>query len=291
MTKPECVAPTGCMLGKGPVWSVSESYLWWVDLKRAKLHRHNPSTGNTRRYDLPIHASYLALWKGLLLMAGDREVGVYDPATEEYETLNSLVEMPVGCRTHDGGIAPDGGLLISTTDSGGAEVQGQYFHVRDGELPALVDLPSLLVSNTICFSRDGQTFYTCDTSERFIMAYDCAPKTLTFTNKRVFAEPSHPNGFPNSSAMDVQDGIWTCEWGAGRIVRRDSTGVTTNVIELDAPHPTGCAFGGDDMKTLFITTSRGRMTDKMFERHPMSGGLFAIDVEVPGAPIRNFGAI
>ncbi|MEM9055414.1 MAG: SMP-30/gluconolactonase/LRE family protein, partial [Pseudomonadota bacterium] len=40
MSEIVCVAPTGCLLGEGPLWSPSEGFLWWVDIKRAKLHRH-----------------------------------------------------------------------------------------------------------------------------------------------------------------------------------------------------------------------------------------------------------
>ena len=91
---PECVAPTGCTLGEGPLWSPSEGFLWWVDIKRAKLHRFNPRTGNTRRYDLPIRASTIALHDGSILMAGDQEIGVYDPSTEAYERLAVLQDEP-----------------------------------------------------------------------------------------------------------------------------------------------------------------------------------------------------
>lgn len=289
MKRPECVAPTGCLLGQGPVWSPTENFLWWVDTKRAKLHRYNSRTGNARRYDLPIRASALALWKGQLLMAGDREVGVYDPATEVYETTQSLVELPAGCRTADGGVTPSGAFLVTTMDDDEQNVCGEYYMVSEGALPRKLDLPEVLVTNTIQFSPSGTVFYTCDSSERMIYAHDHDPESGEMSNRRMFAEASHANGFPNGSAIDESGALWTCEWGAGRVVRRGVDGQVLEVLELDAPRPTSCVFGGPDMRTLYITTARLGLTDKMFEANPLSGGLFAMDVDIPGPEPREFG--
>lgn len=284
MKKPDCIAPTGCLSGEGPVWSPTEGFLWWVDTKRAKLHRYNHNTGNTRRYDLPLHASVLALWHGEILMAGDRELGLYDPATESYETRHTLVGMPTGSRISDGGVTPDGGFLLSTMDEHEQEACGQYYLIKAGQLPLKLELPEVLVSRTLVFAPDGKTFYTCDTAERVIIAHDYDSKNIKFSNARVFSEASHLNGFPDGSAVDVEGGLWTCEWGAGRVVRRSPDGHVTDIIEIDAPQPKCCVFGGDEMKTLFITTARWGLTDKLFEQNPLSGGLFSIDVPVAGLP-------
>ena len=100
--EPVCVAMTGCMLGEGPLWSPSEQLLWWIDIKRAKLHRYDPVTKMTRRYDLPLRASSIALHHGGFIMVGDREGGLYDPSTEAYERKFILEDEPDGVRAGDG---------------------------------------------------------------------------------------------------------------------------------------------------------------------------------------------
>ena len=155
---PECVAPTGCALGEGPVWSTSEGFLWWVDIKRAKLHRYNPKTGNTRRYDLPIHASAIALHDGCLLMAGDQEIGLYDPTTEAYERWCKLEAEPETNRTNDGGVAPDGSFWFGTMDDREKDAQGGYFRLSGDRQISQLRLPSVMITNTMQFSPDGRTF-------------------------------------------------------------------------------------------------------------------------------------
>jgi sugar lactone lactonase YvrE len=45
-----------------------------------------------------------------------------------------------------------------------------------------------------------------------------------------------------------------------------------------------CAFGGDDLTTLYVTTARQKLPPDELDRHPLSGGIFAMKVDVPGIP-------
>ena len=286
---PECVAPTGCMLGEGPLWSPSEGFLWWVDVKRAKLHRYNPRTGNTRRYDLPIKATAMALYGGNLLMVGDREIGIYDPSTEGYERLTTLEDEPEGNRTNDGGVAPDGSFWFGTMDDQEKEAQGQYYrYSADGKLSQL-RLPSVMVTNTFQFSPDGKTFYTCDSAEQEVLAYDYEADGNNLTGRRVLADTFSFNGYPDGSAIDSEGCLWTCLWDSSRVVRFTPDGDVDRVIVLAAPRPTSVAFGGDDLRTLFITTARAGMSFPELDSRPLSGSLFSVRVSVPGLPGREFG--
>src|SRR6056297_2983449 len=141
------------MLGEGPLWSPSEGFLWWVDIKRAKLHRYNPKTGNTRRYDLPIRASALALAEGGLIMVGDLEVGRYDTATEDYQRVCQLNE-PTGFRTNDGGIAPDASFWFGPLDDTETLDEGGYYRLAPDMTLDRIGLPEVRVTNTMQFSPD-----------------------------------------------------------------------------------------------------------------------------------------
>lgn len=289
MMSPECVAPTGCMQGESPLWSPSEGFLWWVDVRRAKLHRYNPRTGNTRRYDLPVRASSVALFDGLLLMAADREIGVFDPANEAYERLCALEGEPASNRTSDGGVAPDGSFWFATMDDAEREPSGLYYRFGPGKAVAQLRLPSALVTKTMQFSPDGRTFYTCDTAEAEILAFDVDPHTGVLSGRRTFAFTHEFGGLPHGTAIDSVGGLWTCIHGASRVVRYTPDGQVDKVIILAAPLPTGCAIGGRDMRTLFITTARTGLSYTQLDARPLSGSLFAVEIDVPGLPPRVFG--
>lgn len=276
------------MLGEGPLWSPSEGFLWWVDIKRAKLHRHNPKTGNTRRYDLPIHASALALADGGLIMIGDREIGRYDTATEHYEKVADINE-PEGFRTNDAGIAPDGSLWFGTMDDAEELPEGQYYRLAPDMTVDRIGLPEVLVTNTMKFSPDGAVFYTCDSAEQMILAFDHALDTGALSNRRVFASTLEAGCYPDGSAVDQEGYLWNAQWAGSRVVRYAPDGSIDRVVSLPVSRPTSCAFGGPDLTTLYITTARVGLSDAALDRQPMAGSLFALDVQVPGVPVPEFG--
>jgi sugar lactone lactonase YvrE len=284
-----CVAPTGCLLGEGPVWSPSEGFLWWVDLKRAKLHRYNPRTGNTRRYDLPVRASAIALSKGGLLMVGDLEVGQYDTETEDYTRLFALDDQPKGFRTNDGGVAPDGSFWFGTMDDKEQTAEGQYFRLtKDMKLERL-GLPEVMVTNTFAFSPDGAAFYTCDSAEQAILKFKYDVETGALTNRAQFASTAGVGCYPDGSAVDAEGYLWNAQWAGSRIVRYAPDGSIDRVVKMPVSRPTSCAFGGPKLKTLFITSARVGLSDAALDRQPMAGSLFALEVDVPGLPAREFG--
>ena len=288
MTEAVCVAPTGCVLGEGPLWSPSEGFLWWVDIKRAKLHRYNPKTGNTRRYDLPIHASALALSDGGLIMIGDREVGRYDTATESYEKITDINE-PDGFRTNDAGIAPDGSLWFGTMNEDGDIPEGQYYKLTPELAIERIGLPEVMVTNTMEFSPDGSTFFTCDSAEQMILAFDHDAETGALSNRRVFASTLEAGCYPDGSALDAEGYLWSAQWAGSRLVRYAPDGTIDEVVKLPISRPTSCAFGGESLQTLYITSARDGLSDAALDRQPMAGSLFAIDVEIPGLPVPEFG--
>ena len=66
------------------------------------------------------------------------------------------------------------------------------------------------------------------------------------------------------------------------------TGALEREVRMPVPRPTSVAFGGKDLKTLFITSARIRLPSRILAEAPFSGGLFALPVEVPGLPPSEF---
>ncbi len=72
------------------------------------------------------------------------------------------------------------------------------------------------------------------------------------------------------------------------MLRIAPTGETLLDLPIPAMCPTMCAFGGPRLTTLYVTTARtGRDADEL-ARLPHSGGLFALEVDVPGLPSTPF---
>ncbi|MGH1420429.1 MAG: SMP-30/gluconolactonase/LRE family protein [Hyphomonas sp.] len=278
------MAPTGCILGQGAVWSPSEGFLWWVDHKRAKLHRHNPRTGNTRRYDMSIKAAALALCDGALLMAGEQEIGLYDPATEAYTRWVVLEDEPAGACISTGGVAPDGSFWFATKDRDQRDPIASYYRMGADRRPERIRMPSVMKPTGMQFSPDGKTLTTCDTTEHEILQYGVGSDVASVTGRSSLAFTVEEGGQPHDVALDQEGGVWTCISGGSRLIRYSRSGEVDQVVALAAPYPTACVFGGPDMRTLFIVTSREEMSFTALDARPLSGSLFALNVDVPGVP-------
>lgn len=135
-------------------------------------------------------------------------------------------------------------------------------------------LTGVSCANSTCFSPDGSLMYFADTPRRRIDAYaydgDLPGTAQPFADMQ--AEP----GLPDGSCVDAEGGVWNAEWEGGQVVRFDAQGRLTHRVTLPEPKATCCAFGGQDLSTLFITTSRLMSTPEQIAAAPLSGSLFAV---------------
>ena len=286
-TDPQCVAPTSCLLGQSPVWSASEGLLFWVDPNRAKLHRYKPKTGNTRRYDLPIKASALAIAGGELLMAGGLEIGIFDIETEDYRQVARLEGDPKALRINCGGAAPDGSFWFATMDGEEKAARSTWHRIDTGRKITQLKIPPVIIPSTACFSPAGDVFYTADTTEQEILSFDVG-EGGALSNRRVFCTTSAGAGYPDGSAVDRDGYLWNAEWDGARIVRYRPDGAVDRVIAMPTVRPTGCCFGGDDMRTLYVTTARTGLTSFQMDTQPFAGSLFAIRTASAGLQVAEW---
>jgi sugar lactone lactonase YvrE len=87
-------------------------------------------------------------------------------------------------------------------------------------------------------------------------------------------------GAPDGLTVDADGAIWVALWGGAAVHRYLTDGSLDTVVRLDVPQPSACAFGGADLGTLFVTTSRSEL-----ERAPAgSGALYAVRPGMVGRP-------
>ena len=70
--------------------------------------------------------------------------------------------------------------------------------------------------------------------------------------------------------------------GGSAIAQLTPQGSLVRLIGLPCSAPTSCTFGGADLKTLFVTSSRFGMSSAHLRANPQEGGLFAVTMETPG---------
>ncbi len=66
-------------------------------------------------------------------------------------------------------------------------------------------------------------------------------------------------GSPDGMCMDDDEMLWVAHYSGFAVLRWDPVhGKVLDKIDVPVPNVTSCAFGGDDNKTMLITTARRR---------------------------------
>jgi sugar lactone lactonase YvrE len=284
-----CVVPAGDICGEGAVWHPEQNALYWTDINRFLVHRFDASSQATHSwaFDEPVTAVNLTADPELLLLVLGSKVGFWSPGTHpRVQTIYRLATTP-DMRFNDARVDPRGSLWVGTMRSNVGR-RGENIDVAftDGILYRIDPNGAVSewkqgvgISNTLAWSPDRKTFYFGDSIANAIYSFAYDEGTGGISGERVhFAD--HHQGLPDGSAIDAQGYLWNARYGGGCIVRIAPDGSLDRVVSLPMQNPTTCAFGGPELKTLYITSARSA------ER--LSGSLFAMESEVAGIPDGRF---
>ncbi|HEY3950647.1 SMP-30/gluconolactonase/LRE family protein [Phenylobacterium sp.] len=270
-------------LGEGPCWSPFEGRLYWFDIKGKRLAWYEPKTDARGAFDLPFRASAGApRAQGGLIIATDKGLAFCDPVRGTLEMVRAY-ELPEGFRTNDGKIDIFGNFWWSTMDDNHGERPGSVFRTGP-DLETQQMLSGIHVPNTISMSPDGKTLYMVDSKLQTIFAHPMDD----LSKVRMFAHTAGAPASPDGSAVDADGYLWNAQWGGWRVARYAPDGSIERVIPMPVQNPTSCAFGGEDMTTLFITSAWDELPLGARPQQPLAGGLFAVETGIKGLSLPLF---
>ncbi|WP_421904962.1 SMP-30/gluconolactonase/LRE family protein [Mameliella sp.] len=276
MESPICVDPARAGCGEGLLWDPDRGLLWWVDISGEALHSYDPGTGQAKRVAMPYLISALALDQdGNLLIATKHGLGRVDPDSGVITTLHDPEPDIPGNRLNDMIAGPDGALWIGTMSEGAKGSTGALYRYADGRPQTM--MTGCTISNGLAFSPEGARMYFIDSVPGVMHLYeDGAWRVL-----RTFDETT---GKPDGMTVDSEGTLWIAICDRGQVIGMTPDGEITQRIELPCEIVTNCAFGGADLKTLFVTTGTFSMTEEEKAANPEAGGLFTVVMEAAGLP-------
>ena len=149
-------------------------------------------------------------------------------------------------------------------------------------------LDDMTTSNGLAWSPDGRD----DVSRRHADAH--GPRLRLRQRARHAGEWPRVRAFrgetdrPDGAAVDSEGCYWCAFYRGAKVVRLSPQGLRLTEYTVPAMCPTMCAFGGDDLRTLYVTTARQMREADELARLPESGGIFAMRVDVAGLPEPKF---
>ncbi len=276
----EKLASLTCQLGEGPLWQAEENNLYCVDIEGQSIWRLNPRTGEAQHYPMGFQVSCLALREqGGFMLAGEHGFARWEPVTGELVWIAQIENAPRKSRFNDGGVGPGGRFWAGMMSSEGFE---NNLYCLDRDLRYHVAETNIGISNGIGWSPDRSTMYFTDSPRICIYAYDFDPVRGAIENRRVWVDSGDLPGVPDGLCIDNEGCVWSARWDGWQVSRYDPEGQLMLDIPLPVQRPTSCAFGGDDMQSLFITSARTGLSDTDLSRQPMAGDIFMIKTDTKG---------
>jgi sugar lactone lactonase YvrE len=287
----ECLVRSRDQLGETPLWCERTNKLWWVDIENPKLQSYDPSTDFHEVF--PMHGmtflgSHALTSSGRHLLAHDLDLVLRSADGGDAAPFAS-VEAGLDNRLNDGRVDRHGRLWIGTMDNQLHRPAGSLYRV-DSSGEAVKIFGDVIVSNGIAFSPDGRSFHFTDTRRHQSWVFDMDPEDGTISNRRLFADYSTAGDRPDGACFDVDGGLWTAFFAGGRVVRYNPHGQIDIVIELPLTNPTCVCFGGDDLRTLIVTTATKFLSEEKLASEPLAGAVFAIHGVAQGLPENRFAA-
>jgi sugar lactone lactonase YvrE len=271
--------------GEAPFWDAPRGALWWIDIQGQRLLAWYPQSAREEVRNLPLMPGLIASCAdGRLLLGLEDGLYPFDPAHGLQERLVAVEADDPRTRLNDGKPDPAGRLWFGTMERlGSGEPIGRLYRLdTDGRLDVIRQ--NIRVPNAIAFAPDGRTFYFADSRERAVQAfaYDAAKGEIG--SARIFVHYDETE-IPDGTCVDAEGALWIAVIGGSRIERRLADGTLDTIVELPVSRPTMPMLGGADGRTLFVTSQRRFLSREQLAREPLAGGLLAIRVEVPAAPV------
>ena len=275
-------------VGECPLWNRAEACLYWVDIDGFAIHRLDPASGAHRSWTTDCEPTALGLHAGgglvVALRSGfarfDTDSGAFTPiAPAPYDTGK--------VRFNDGRVDPAGRFWVGTLYEPRTEAAAEMYCLERGQVRQAWS-GGMTVSNGLGFSPDHKWMYHSDTTSHRIDRYpfdaatgalgEAQPFQRFATDKKV---PGY-GGRPDGAAVDSEGAYWSAMFEGGRLLRFSSGGELLREVTLPVRCPTMMAFGGADLRTLYITSASHNRSAGERAQYPLTGCVLSLRVDVPG---------
>jgi sugar lactone lactonase YvrE len=278
------------LLGEGARWDARRNELLRVDILAGRVYRdrvdHAGGLVPVRTYQVPgtvgaitpVHGD-----DGWLLAAGQGFVHLGSDGS-----LQSIADVaPAGTRMNDAACDPQGRLWAGTLADDHHEGGGALYRLdRRGRTEVV--LRDLTISNGLGWSPDSATMYLVDSGPRVIHAFAFDPDRGTISQGRVLLTVAEDVGAPDGMTVDAAGDLWVAIYGGGCVHRYSPDGVLRQVLRVPAEQTTCCAFAGQGLNWLYVTTGTEGWSDDDRRAEPAAGLVYRLDTDAAGRPAEEF---
>jgi sugar lactone lactonase YvrE len=261
-----------CELGEGPLWHPLRKQLFWFDINGKRVLTQKDGVQDEWVFDAHFSA---AGWvdQDTLIVASDTALWRMDLTNGQRAHIVALEAENPMTRSNDGRADPWGGFWIGTMGKSAEPKAGAIYRFFKGELRKLIS--GITISNAICFDQARRCAYYTDTVTGHVMRLPLDPETGWPAGQSELFLDLTPEGLnPDGAVVDAAGNIWIAQWGASRVAAYDPDGSFVKAIAVGGEQASCPAFGGTDLRDLYVTTAAENLSSDVLAATPENGMVF-----------------
>ena len=266
-------------IGESPTWVPRERALFWIDVKAPTLNRTEWPAGPTRSWRFGSDIGGFALTRdGNAVVALRQGLALCDLRTGATTLLQPPPFDPALHRFNEGACDAAGRLWLGVMFDPLPGVRSpplpsalHSFRADEGFRPQ-PDAAEL--HNGIAWSPDNRTLYLSHSNGGRVIAFDFDPDAGTLGRKRDLLAIPARDGLPDGAAVDEEGCYWCAVHGGSALRRYAPDGRLLRTVTLPVTQPTMCAFAGDALDEMVVTSAAQKLDAAALRRQPHAGGIF-----------------
>lgn len=298
-------------IGSAPIWH-ERFGLIWLDIAAKKIITYDPATNEEKVYDA------LGWLQALIPTTDEQFIGVYKDGLfylnfklgtkKPFATPSAISNI---YHLNNGKCSPNGEIWVGTSDSFYKKFKETpqtafssypFSHCKLFSITAEGDmytrLENISLSTGVEWNREFNKIYHIDAPRHSIFQYELLENGQLQSGEIVYTFQME-EGFPCSLAIDTRGYLYTTLFKGAYVASRSkgqtkvvcldpASGKIIDEIIIPVSHATACVIGGENLSTLFITTSYGPLPESQIKQEPFAGYLLKIELEHKGYPAYKF---
>ena len=286
-SEPQVLWNLKCTLGEGTLWVKEHNSIYFVDIKKKKIHILNIKNHKKKTIQVDKEIGFLAhIKKNVFILGLQGELRIVNLKTKKIIKSISVEKNIKLNRINDGKTDPIGRLWFGTMDNLERNIEKGSLYCLDNNLNLNRVDTKYMITNGPAF-LDARNFYHTDSRKKTIYKIKIN-KRLRIVNKKVFKKFKKDEGVPDGMTIDKKNNLWVGHYHGGCISVFNKKGKKIHTINLPAKNITNCAFGGKKNSELFITSALKGMKSREIKKFKLSGCLFKIDTNATGINQKKF---
>jgi len=260
-------------LGECPRWDEKTQTIFWVDINQQQLHSLciTNKQHQWRQFSEQI-GCFTLRESGGFVIAGESGFWFLNSLQGEMQFIGDPEKELPQQRFNDGRCDRQGRFIAGTTNPLKNQSFGKFYQLNE-KLNIRPLVGHSWTCNGLAFSPDQRTLYWSDTPERRIYQCDYDLQSGEVTNQRLFFQVPDHKGRPDGASIDSKGNYWSALYGGSEVICINPLGKLIHTVKVPVTNPTMVTFGGDDLKTMYITSAKQKLSEIQLKTNPIEGAL------------------